>query len=74
MPIETHHLRSSGVGRIVMFYTKSPRILSDIKDLASKLIDKWMRPILRRSANYKDTSQFEVQLSARKFGNESSIL
>lgn len=70
MPVETHHLRSSSIGRIVMFYTKCPRIIPEVKDAASRLVDKWIRPILRRSANYKDTSQVEVQMTSSRYARK----
>ncbi len=54
MPIETHHLRSSRIGRIVKHYTINPRIMKDIQGIALKLVDKWIRPIIQRSASYRD--------------------
>ena len=37
-----------------MFYTKCERVTPPIQKIANKLLAKWMRPILKRSANYKD--------------------
>ena len=31
--------------------------MPDVKEMANALIDKWMRPILKRSADYKDEYQ-----------------
>lgn len=56
MPVETQHLRTSQVGKIVMFYTKCPRVTPAVKKAALLLTRKWMRPILRKSANYKDAA------------------
>ena len=54
MQIDTENLEESLVGRIVMFYTKSPRITENIKKCAVSLIRRWMRPILKLSSNYRD--------------------
>ncbi|KAI8825612.1 uncharacterized protein EV422DRAFT_563443 [Fimicolochytrium jonesii] len=54
MDIATIHLRESHVGRIVNFYSKCGKATPDIQKIASQLIDKWMRPILGRSASYRD--------------------
>ncbi|KAH6576088.1 hypothetical protein BASA50_000426 [Batrachochytrium salamandrivorans] len=62
MPIETHHLRHSLVGRIVMFYTKCDRVTPNIRRLADDLIRRWMRPILKRSSNYKDQELQEIRI------------
>ena len=53
-----------------MFYTKCPRIIPEVKDSANRLVDKWIRPILRRSANYKDTSQVEVQMTSSRYARK----
>ncbi|KAI8892489.1 hypothetical protein BC833DRAFT_611538 [Globomyces pollinis-pini] len=53
MPIDTHHLRSSLIGRVVMFYTKCDRVNPVVKRQAEELIRRWMRPILGKSSNHK---------------------
>ncbi|CCX04252.1 hypothetical protein FPQ18DRAFT_323325 [Pyronema domesticum] len=47
------HLRESGIGRIVMFYTKDSRPQRLIKREAEKLVRDWSRPILGRSDDYR---------------------
>eukprot|EP00923_Selenidium_pygospionis_P035927 GHVN01063007.1.p2 GENE.GHVN01063007.1~~GHVN01063007.1.p2 ORF type:complete len:173 (-),score=25.21 GHVN01063007.1:647-1165(-) len=43
LPIEKDHLRESGVGKIVMFYSKtSGQYFSNTRKLAKKLIKKWL--------------------------------
>lgn len=37
-----------------MFYTKCERVTPQLKKLAILLVRRWMRPILKRSSNYKD--------------------
>lgn len=54
MNIDTETLRESGLGRIVLFYTKCKRVSEPIRRIASQLVDTWTRPILKRSASYRD--------------------
>ncbi|CAO3665067.1 unnamed protein product [Umbelopsis ramanniana] len=54
LPIRTDNLRESGVGRVMFFYTKCPRIEPKVKRVADQLVAKWSRPILRRSADYRE--------------------
>ncbi|CEP16152.1 hypothetical protein [Parasitella parasitica] len=54
LPIAGDHLRESGVGKIVYFYTKSPRIEPTIKRKADQLVAKWSRLVIKRSENYKE--------------------
>ncbi|KAJ1973111.1 Transcription factor iws1 [Dimargaris xerosporica] len=56
LPIRTEHLRESGLGRIVMFFSKCPRVDPRIQRKAEDLVLKWSRPIIQRSASYKDKS------------------
>ena len=46
LPIETAHLRESGLGRIVYFFSKREGELADIRKLAAELVDQWSRPII----------------------------
>lgn len=54
MNIDTETLRESGLGKIVLFYTKCQRVIPRISRIASTLVDTWTRPILKRSASYFD--------------------
>ena len=45
-------LIASGIGKVVLFYTKSTRPERHIKRQASRLVAEWSRPILKRSADY----------------------
>lgn len=57
MFIDTSALKESGLGKIVLFYTKkNKRVSSTIKSAADRLIAAWSRPILKRSAFYRDRS------------------
>ncbi|VEU23167.1 DEKNAAC104215 [Brettanomyces naardenensis] len=53
MPIKTIHLRESGLGKVIVFYQKSPIVDSTLKRTADKLISDWTRPIMGRSDNYR---------------------
>lgn len=55
MFIDTNALKESGLGKIVLFYTKkNKRVSPAIKNQADNLIAAWSRPILKRSASYRD--------------------
>ncbi|KAH3672650.1 hypothetical protein WICPIJ_010020 [Wickerhamomyces pijperi] len=54
LPINTNHLRESGIGKILLFYQKSKRVEPKIKRVADKLISDWTRPIIGASDNYRD--------------------
>ncbi|KAJ1678335.1 Transcription factor iws1 [Spiromyces aspiralis] len=53
MPIQTDHLRSSGVGKVVLFMSKCPRLSVKTRRMAEQLVQNWSRPILRRSKDYR---------------------
>lgn len=48
LPIETVHLRESGLGKIVNFFNQRPGEMDDIRRLASELVTAWARPVLQR--------------------------
>lgn len=52
LPIQKDALIASGVGKVVVFYTKSKRTENSIKMMAEKLLAEWTRPILQRSDDY----------------------
>ncbi|KAI9745090.1 MAG: Transcription factor iws1 [Claussenomyces sp. TS43310] len=53
LPIEKEALLSSGIGKVVLYYTKSRRPEFGIKRTAERLLGEWSRPILKRSDDYK---------------------
>jgi transcription factor SPN1 len=61
MPVETHHLRSSLIGRVLMFYTKCERVQPDVKRKCEVLIRRWMRPILGKSADHRHLQVKQVR-------------
>ncbi|KAI0010781.1 hypothetical protein F4779DRAFT_576090 [Xylariaceae sp. FL0662B] len=77
LPIEKETLRSSGIGKVVLFYTKSKRPELSIKRMAERLLGEWSRPILKRTDDYKkrhiETRDFDYQAAKlRQVANASS--
>ncbi|KAK4700815.1 transcription factor SPN1, partial [Phenoliferia sp. Uapishka_3] len=54
LSIETSALKSSGIGKVVYFYTKCKRVEPFIQRMANQLVSDWMRPIIRRSKLFTD--------------------
>lgn len=52
--IDSAVLKESGLGRIVLFYTKCKRVTPDVARIANDLVSVWSRPIIKRSASYRD--------------------
>jgi transcription factor SPN1 len=53
LPITKDTLVASGIGKVVMFYTRSNRTEVSIKRQAERLLSEWMRPILNRTDDYR---------------------
>jgi hypothetical protein len=53
LPINKDVLLSSGIGKLVYFYTLSKQPEPSIKRLAERLIGEWSRPILKRTDDYR---------------------
>ena len=54
LPVGKDALLSSGIGKVVLFYTKSRKPEPGIKRTAERLLAEWTRPILKRSDNYRN--------------------
>jgi len=54
LPITKEHLAESGIGKIIIFYRNSPRVEQSIRRIADALWVEWSRPILHKSANFRD--------------------
>ncbi|KAK8070386.1 hypothetical protein PG997_010589 [Apiospora hydei] len=65
LPIEKDSLKASGLGKVVLFYTKSRKPEIGIKRIAERLLGDWSRPILNRTDDYKkrhiETRDFDYQ-------------
>lgn len=53
LPINKDTLVASGIGKVVLFYTKSNRPETLIKRQAERLMAEWTRPILKRTDDYR---------------------
>ena len=53
LPIDKEALISSGIGKVVLFYTKSKVPELAIRRAAERLLGEWTRPILKRSDDYR---------------------
>ncbi|KAI8631631.1 hypothetical protein F5Y19DRAFT_400778 [Xylariaceae sp. FL1651] len=77
LPIEKEALRSSGIGKIVLFYTKSKRPEIGIKRMAERLLGEWSRPILNRTHDYKkrhvETRDYDYQEAKRRQAQASAM-
>lgn len=54
LPISKDTLISSGLGKVVIFYTKSKKVQPELSRQADRLLAEWTRPILKRSDNYRN--------------------
>lgn len=52
--IDSSVLKESGLGPLVLFYTKCKRVTPDVEKVARELVNTWSRPIIKRSASYRD--------------------
>ena len=73
LPIETVHLRESGIGRIVMFYYQRKCESMEIRKLAGDLITTWSRPILGTSLNYSEMIQNATSSTSNDLNDDDSI-
>lgn len=61
LPINKDSLVASGIGKVIVFYTKSKRPELKIKRQAERLLADWTRPILQRSDDYSKRVYEEVE-------------
>lgn len=66
LPIKTEHLKESGLGKVVIFYTKSKRVEQRLSRLADKLVAEWTRPIIGASDNYRDKRILKLEFDVEK--------
>ncbi|KAJ9132331.1 Transcription factor IWS1 [Pleurostoma richardsiae] len=75
LPIEKETLLSSGIGKVVLFYTRSKRPQAEIKRMAERLLGEWSRPILKRTDDYKkrhvETRDFDY--AAAKLARQAGL-
>ena len=70
LPIDKESLISSGIGKVVLFYTKSKKPELSIKRAAERLLGEWTRPILKRSDDYRkrvlETAEYDPTVPRQK--------
>ncbi|GIJ83806.1 transcription factor iws1 [Aspergillus pseudoviridinutans] len=66
LPINKETLIASGIGKVIVFYTKSKRPEPGIKRMAERLLAEWTRPILQRSDDYSKRVYQEAEYDPRK--------
>ncbi|XP_077238997.1 protein IWS1 homolog 1-like isoform X2 [Tasmannia lanceolata] len=52
-------LKKSGLGKVIMFLSKSDEETTSNKRLAKDLVDKWSRPIFNKSTRFEDMRGFD---------------
>ncbi|CCE93164.1 transcription factor SPN1 TDEL_0F03530 [Torulaspora delbrueckii] len=73
LPIKTEHLKESGLGRVVIFYTKSKRVEPQLARLADRIIAEWTRPIIGASDNYRDKRIMQLEFDAEKLRRKAAL-
>ncbi|KAJ1724030.1 Transcription factor iws1 [Coemansia erecta] len=54
LPIRRDHLRESGIGKIVLFMSKCPRIPERNRRLCEQFVQQWSRMVMRLSSDFRD--------------------
>ncbi|XP_072997727.1 LOW QUALITY PROTEIN: protein IWS1 homolog 1-like [Typha latifolia] len=52
-------LKKSGLGKVIMFLSKSDEETTANRKLAKELVDKWSRPIFNKSTRFEDMRSFD---------------
>ncbi|KAL3481910.1 transcription factor iws-1 [Aspergillus californicus] len=71
LPINKETLIASGVGKVVVFYTRSKRPEPGIKRMAERLLAEWTRPILQRSDDYSKRVYQEAAFDPTKIASRT---
>ncbi|KAJ6808946.1 protein IWS1-like protein 1-like [Iris pallida] len=52
-------LKKSGLGKVIMFLSKSDEETTSNRKLAKELVDKWSRPIFNKSTRFEDMRSYD---------------
>ncbi|KAJ2369059.1 Transcription factor iws1 [Coemansia sp. RSA 2610] len=66
LPIRRDHLRESGIGKIILFMSKCPRIPETNRRTCEQFIQQWSRMILRLSSDYRDRKLREAVVTTNR--------
>ncbi|KAJ2248127.1 Transcription factor iws1 [Coemansia sp. RSA 455] len=64
LPIRRDHLRESGIGKIILFMSKCPRISEQNRHTCEQFVQQWSRMVLRLSADYRDRRVKETSVDS----------
>ncbi|KAK4486336.1 hypothetical protein RD792_009007 [Penstemon davidsonii] len=59
-------LKKSGLGKVIMFLSKSDEETTSNRKLAKELVDKWSRPIFNKSTRFEDMKNYEDERTFRR--------
>lgn len=72
--IDTGVLKEAKLGRTILFYTKCKRVSPDIARMANDLVSAWSRPIIKRSASYRDRAITTVDVGGGEGGERLNAI
>ncbi|KAJ1668572.1 Transcription factor iws1 [Coemansia sp. RSA 1813] len=69
LPIRRDHLRESGIGKIILFMSRCPRISEHNRRVCEQFVQQWSRMVLRLSSDYRDrrVKEAAVDLVHRRY-------
>ncbi|KAG9154656.1 hypothetical protein Leryth_021153, partial [Lithospermum erythrorhizon] len=67
-------LKKSGLGKVIMFLSKSDEETSSNRKLAKELVDKWSRPIFNKSTRFEDMRNNEDERATFRPSNKSGSM
>ncbi|AMD20709.1 HDL035Wp [Eremothecium sinecaudum] len=73
LPVKTEHLKESGLGKVIIFYTKSKRVEPKLARIADRLVSEWTRPIIGASDNYRDKRVLKLEFDVEKHRKKSAL-
>lgn len=73
LPINKEVLIASGIGKVIVFYTRSKRPEIGIKRQAERLLAEWTRPILQKSDDYSKRVYEEVEFDPRDLATRQAV-
>ncbi|KAI7833843.1 hypothetical protein BX661DRAFT_177660 [Kickxella alabastrina] len=69
LPVRRDHLRESGIGKIILFMSKCPRIPEINRRICEQFVQQWSRMVLRLSSDFRDRKirEASVDMGRRQF-------